>query len=167
MATLSASIPVARAAQRNAARRAPAAAAVAPVVQGRLRKSTSVLGSLLAGGRGAVRQQRMRSVVTRASDAPAAAAPAPVPAKPAKGPSKARLPSLDALRFFLIAYIAIGHFVVFATSNPVMIKLMTQVRRKSSSRSLVEPRPHSLTPAIDAASLRTYLYSFKRTQRTL
>ena len=59
---------------------------------------------------------------------PAAAAAAPAPAaKPAKGPSKPRLPSLDSLRFFLIAYIAVGHFVGFATSNVFLLKLMTQV----------------------------------------
>jgi peptidoglycan/LPS O-acetylase OafA/YrhL len=63
--------------------------------------------------------------------APVAPAPAPVAvapaAKPAKGPSKPRLPSLDSLRFFLIAYIAVGHFVGFATSNTFLLKLMTQV----------------------------------------
>jgi peptidoglycan/LPS O-acetylase OafA/YrhL len=64
----------------------------------------------------------------RASAAAASAAvPAPAAAKPAKGPSKPRLPSLDSLRFFLIAYIAVGHFVGFATSNAFLLKLMTQV----------------------------------------
>ena len=57
--------------------------------------------------------------------------PAPVTAQPsappAKGPSKARLPSLDSLRFFLIAYIAVGHFVAFATSDALALRLLTQV----------------------------------------
>lgn len=63
----------------------------------------------------------------------AAATPPPEPAaaaaaaKPAKGPSKARLPSLDSLRFFLIAYIAVGHFVAFATKDPFLLRLLTQV----------------------------------------
>jgi hypothetical protein len=58
-----------------------------------------------------------------AAGAPAAAAAAP----PAKGPSKARLPALDSLRFFLIAYIAVGHFVAFATKDPFLLRLLTQV----------------------------------------
>jgi len=60
---------------------------------------------------------------------PDAGVVAPMPAAPAKpkGPSKARLPSLDSLRFFLIAYIAVGHFVGFATSNAFLLKLLTQV----------------------------------------
>jgi peptidoglycan/LPS O-acetylase OafA/YrhL len=62
--------------------------------------------------------------------APAAATPAPAAepaaAKPAKA-SKARLPSLDSLRFFLIAYIAVGHFVSFATKDALLLRLMTQV----------------------------------------
>ena len=62
-----------------------------------------------------------------AAAAPAPVAAAPAAAKPAKGPSKPRLPSLDSLRFFLIAYIAVGHFVGFATSNVFLLKLMTQV----------------------------------------
>jgi hypothetical protein len=45
-----------------------------------------------------------------------------------KQPSgKARLPSLDSLRFFLIAYVAVGHFVAFATTNPFLLRLLTQV----------------------------------------
>ncbi|GAB4823535.1 hypothetical protein N2152v2_010581 [Parachlorella kessleri] len=66
-----------------------------------------------------------------AGDVPAtatasAADAAPAAAKP-KAASKARLPSLDALRFFLIAYIAVGHFVAFATTNPFLLQLLTQV----------------------------------------
>lgn len=124
---LATSVPLAapRAQQRNAARRsaAPAAAVSAPRAQeSRLQLASTPL-SAVSTARGALRASRAARVVTRAS----ADVPAPA-AKPAKGPSKARLPSLDALRFFLIAYIAIGHFVIFATSNPVIIKLMTQAR---------------------------------------
>ncbi|GBF97881.1 acyltransferase [Raphidocelis subcapitata] len=57
-------------------------------------------------------------------DAAAAAAPAP---EPAKKPSKPRLPGLDSLRFFLIAYIGVGHFVSFATRDAFLLKLFTQV----------------------------------------
>lgn len=41
--------------------------------------------------------------------------------------SKPRLPSLDALRFFLIAYIAVGHFINFATQDMFIIRLFAQV----------------------------------------
>ena len=58
---------------------------------------------------------------------PAPAAPAAA-AAPAKKASKPRLPALDSLRFFLIAYIAVGHFVAFATRDPFLLKLLTQVR---------------------------------------
>ena len=58
------------------------------------------------------------------SDAGAAAAGgAPQPAKV----SKPRLPSLDSLRFFLIAYIGVGHFVGFATKDAFLLKLFSQV----------------------------------------
>lgn len=58
------------------------------------------------------------------SDAGAAAAGgAPKPAKV----SKPRLPSLDSLRFFLIAYIGVGHFVAFATKDAFLLKLFSQV----------------------------------------
>ena len=70
-----------------------------------------------AGGSGAVGG----SPALQASAPPAAAAPA------GKPPSKARLPSLDSLRFVLIAYIAVGHFVGFATSNAFLLRLLTQV----------------------------------------
>jgi hypothetical protein len=60
------------------------------------------------------------------SDAGAAAAGGGVP-KPAKV-SKPRLPSLDSLRFFLIAYIGVGHFVAFATKDAFLLKLFSQVR---------------------------------------
>ncbi|KAL4443533.1 hypothetical protein ABPG75_011270 [Micractinium tetrahymenae] len=59
-----------------------------------------------------------------AGDAPAPAAAAPAPAKKA---SKPRLPALDSLRFFLIAYIGVGHFVAFATKDSLLLKLFTQV----------------------------------------
>ena len=58
----------------------------------------------------------------------AAAAAAPAVAAPAKkAPSKPRLPALDSLRFFLIAYIGVGHFVSFATKDAFLLKLLTQV----------------------------------------
>ncbi|KAI8468764.1 MAG: acyltransferase family-domain-containing protein [Monoraphidium minutum] len=56
----------------------------------------------------------------------AAAAPAPTPA-PAKKASKPRLPGLDSLRFFLIAYIGVGHFISFATRDAFLLKLFTQI----------------------------------------
>lgn len=62
-----------------------------------------------------------------ASPAPEPAASTPAAPPPAKGPSKARLPALDSLRFFLIAYIAVGHFVAFATKDPFLLRLLTQV----------------------------------------
>ena len=52
--------------------------------------------------------------------------PSPAVAKP-KAAGKARLPSLDSLRFFLIAYIAVGHFAVFATKSGFALRLLTQV----------------------------------------
>lgn len=57
----------------------------------------------------------------------AAAADGSGAAKPAKA-SKPRLPSLDSLRFFLIAYIGVGHFVAFATKDAFLLKLFSQVR---------------------------------------
>ena len=59
-----------------------------------------------------------------AGDAAAAQPPAQPPAKPAPKP---RLPGLDSLRFFLIAYIGVGHFVSFATRDAFVLKLMTQI----------------------------------------
>lgn len=41
--------------------------------------------------------------------------------------SKPRLPALDSLRFFLIAYICVGHFVAFATADALVLRLCTQV----------------------------------------
>lgn len=41
--------------------------------------------------------------------------------------SKPRLPSLDSLRFFLISYITVGHFISFATQDLTVIKLFAQV----------------------------------------
>lgn len=73
------------------------------------------------------------SVVTTAAagaaggDVAPAAAAAPAAAVPAKKASKPRLPALDSLRFFLIAYIAVGHFVAFATKDGFLLKLFTQV----------------------------------------
>lgn len=57
------------------------------------------------------------------------AAAAAAGGKPAggKAPAKPRLPSLDSLRFFLIAYIGVGHFVAFATKDAFLLKLFSQV----------------------------------------
>lgn len=67
----------------------------------------------------------------RAAAGDAAAVPppatAPAAAAPAKKASKPRLPSLDSLRFFLIAYIGVGHFVAFATRDAFLLKLFTQI----------------------------------------
>lgn len=41
--------------------------------------------------------------------------------------SKPRLPGLDSLRFFLIAYIGVGHFIAFATRDAFLLKLFSQV----------------------------------------
>eukprot|EP00958_Prasinococcus_capsulatus_P022561 scaffold3183_cov381-Prasinococcus_capsulatus_cf.AAC.12 len=40
---------------------------------------------------------------------------------------KPRLPALDSIRFFLIAYISIGHFIALATKDIFVLKLATQV----------------------------------------
>lgn len=65
------------------------------------------------------------AVSAAGGDAGAAAAAGGAP-KPAKA-SKPRLPSLDSLRFFLIAYIGVGHFVAFATKDAFLLKLFSQV----------------------------------------
>lgn len=154
---LAASVPLAapRARGGNAARRTAVPAASASASRS-LASSLSSFSSALpafSAARGAVSASRAARFVTRASaDAPPAAA------KPAKGPSKARLPSLDALRFFLIAYIAIGHFVIFATSNPVLIKLMAQARQgPTNPLSCVSETP---TARARAASPRFILERF-------
>lgn len=76
--------------------------------------------------------KKANSQVAAAAAAAGGAEPAPsapaAAAAPAKKASKPRLPALDSLRFFLIAYIAVGHFVAFATRDPFLLKLLTQVR---------------------------------------
>jgi peptidoglycan/LPS O-acetylase OafA/YrhL len=49
---------------------------------------------------------------------------APAAALPAKKP---RLPGLDSIRFFLISYIATGHFIACATTDPLILKLFSQI----------------------------------------
>lgn len=49
------------------------------------------------------------------------------PQPPKQRVSKPRLASLDSLRFFLISYIAIGHFINFATQDLLVIKMFAQV----------------------------------------
>ena len=41
--------------------------------------------------------------------------------------SKPRLPAMDSMRFFLIGYIAIGHFIACATRDPLLLKMLSQV----------------------------------------
>lgn len=48
-------------------------------------------------------------------------------APPAARSKKPRLPYLDSLRFFLIAYIATGHFIAFASPSLFVAKLFSQV----------------------------------------
>ena len=52
-----------------------------------------------------------------------------VPATPAKkkGPSRPFIPALDSTRFFLISYIAVGHFIACCTKNPLALALLSQV----------------------------------------
>jgi len=64
------------------------------------------------------------SIKTYAADADAEAAK---PAVPAKTMQKPRLPGLDSVRFFLIAYIATGHFIACATKNPTILRFATQI----------------------------------------
>lgn len=40
---------------------------------------------------------------------------------------KPRLPAMDSMRFFLIGYIAIGHFIACATRDPLLLKMLSQV----------------------------------------
>eukprot|EP00878_Enallax_costatus_P017199 GHUV01018057.1.p1 GENE.GHUV01018057.1~~GHUV01018057.1.p1 ORF type:complete len:411 (+),score=79.68 GHUV01018057.1:184-1416(+) len=68
---------------------------------------------------------RASFTTSAAGDAAAGAAPEPAPAP--KKASKPRLPGLDSLRFFLIAYIGVGHFVAFATRDAFLLKLFSQV----------------------------------------
>lgn len=70
-------------------------------------------------------------------------------AKPAKV-SKPRLPSLDSLRFFLIAYIGVGHFVAFATKDAFLLKLFSQVR---NCQQQLRVRPLELTAATAGVEL--------------
>ena len=44
-----------------------------------------------------------------------------------KSIKKPRLPAMDSMRFFLIGYIAIGHFIACATKDPLLLKLLSQV----------------------------------------
>jgi hypothetical protein len=64
------------------------------------------------------------SIKTYAADADAEAVK---PAVPAKAMQKPRLPGLDSVRFFLIAYIATGHFIACATKNPTILRFATQI----------------------------------------
>lgn len=119
--------------QRLSLQRRPlAAAAVRPntLVLQRLATITAAVGpgSVSFSGRSGRATFAANTAAGDAAGAPApepTPQPAPVPAK--KAASKPRLPGLDSLRFFLIAYIAVGHFVAFASKDPFILKLFTQV----------------------------------------
>lgn len=66
---------------------------------------------------------RISQNISASADA-AVPAETPPPAKPAKKP---RLPALDSVRFFLIAYIATGHFVACATKDVTILTFFTQI----------------------------------------
>eukprot|EP00241_Pyramimonas_parkeae_P002184 CAMPEP_0114247074 /NCGR_PEP_ID=MMETSP0058-20121206/12824_1 /TAXON_ID=36894 /ORGANISM="Pyramimonas parkeae, CCMP726" /LENGTH=430 /DNA_ID=CAMNT_0001360347 /DNA_START=276 /DNA_END=1568 /DNA_ORIENTATION=- len=70
------------------------------------------------------RSHTRKCLVTRCEAAPGVPAATPAPEVPAKKP---RLPGLDSVRFFLIAYIATGHFIACATKDPVILKLFSQI----------------------------------------
>ena len=40
---------------------------------------------------------------------------------------KPRLPALDSVRFFLITYISVGHFIACATKNALALAAFSQV----------------------------------------
>jgi peptidoglycan/LPS O-acetylase OafA/YrhL len=48
-------------------------------------------------------------------------------AVPVKKPSKPRLPALDSIRFFLISYIVVGHFIQTCVTDATILKLFTQI----------------------------------------
>lgn len=77
----------------------------------------------LSSGRSTVAPCRASSEAAPASpgDDSKPVAPAVVKTK------KPRLPYLDSLRFFLIAYIATGHFIAFAAPSAFVMKLFAQV----------------------------------------
>ena len=109
--------------------RPPAAAALAAAAVGPAGPSSGTASSVPAlrlrpRGAGAGRPG-CRAPPVRAAP-PAAPAPPAVPAVPEKAP-KPRLPALDACRFFLIAYICVGHFVALANPSVFALKLFTQV----------------------------------------
>lgn len=103
------------------------------------------------------------AAASAAGDAPSAAAAAPAAAVPAKKASKPRLPALDSLRFFLIAYIGVGHFVAFATKDALLLKLFTQVSRQQTCNPaavLEQFRPHTVTSSL----LQPHCHVASRTQ---
>ena len=62
-----------------------------------------------------------------AAAAVADATPPPPPAAPAKGKKRPFIPALDSTRFFLISYIAVGHFIACCTKDPFTLRLLSQV----------------------------------------
>eukprot|EP00899_Mesostigma_viride_P017174 jgi/Mesvir1/25458/Mv01727-RA.2 len=63
----------------------------------------------------------IRHGVVRCSAAGAAPAAKPEKAK------KPRLPAFDACRFFLVAYIATGHFIAMATKDQLILRMFSQI----------------------------------------
>ena len=53
--------------------------------------------------------------------------PADLATRPAAKVKKPRLPYLDSIRFFLIAYIGTGHFLAFASPSPFVNMLLSQI----------------------------------------
>jgi|MDSW01.1.fsa_nt_gb peptidoglycan/LPS O-acetylase OafA/YrhL len=52
--------------------------------------------------------------------------PSPSPSPPAKK-KRAFIPALDSTRFFLITYIAVGHFIACCTKDPLTLRMLSQV----------------------------------------
>ena len=71
------------------------------------------------------RVQRCVVAFAAASGAAEDSAPAPTPASPTK--KRPFIPALDSTRFFLISYIAVGHFIACCTRDVFTLKLLSQV----------------------------------------
>ena len=75
-------------------------------------------------------RQRCAVVAAAAADAPEpednTSVPTPNPAPPVKK-KRAFIPALDSTRFFLISYIAVGHFIACCTRDVFTLKLLSQV----------------------------------------
>eukprot|EP00873_Tetraselmis_striata_P004256 jgi/Tetstr1/424520/TSEL_015048.t1 len=95
-----------------------------------LRPATHSLVLRVPGTASAPRPHRLvLAASATASPAPdeGSASPAKQAAAPPAKVKKPRLPYLDSLRFFLIAYIATGHFIAFAAPSTFVMKFFAQV----------------------------------------